>query len=81
MEMMPANAATLMQHRRQNLLAGRLLSMHQSTVPVAQLGDFILPFSEAEDLAIPHFYTNLNATPSTAKPSASSAPLPLTKKR
>ncbi len=53
-EMMPANAAALMQHRRQNLLAGRLLNMHQSTVPVAQIGDFILPFAQAEDLSIPH---------------------------
>ncbi len=53
-EMMPANAAALMQHRRQNLLAGRLLSMSQSTIPVAQLGDFILPFSPAEDHSIPH---------------------------
>ncbi len=54
-EMMPSNAAALMRHRRQYLLAEQLLLLRQSTVPMVQIGDFTIPCSDsiAENFVVP----------------------------
>jgi len=55
-EMMTGNAASLMQHRQQSLLAQQLLNTRQATLPMVQIGDFIIPHAQPilDELAIPH---------------------------
>ncbi len=64
MEMMPSNAAALMQHRKQEIAAERLMQIQRATVPMLQIGDFIAycPEPALEELSIP-FFKILEASP------------------
>jgi threonyl-tRNA synthetase len=57
MEMMPSNAATLMKHLNQEIVADKLMQTHQATVQMVQIGGFttFCPQSTLEELAIPFF--------------------------
>ncbi len=55
LEMMPSNAATMMQHRGQNILAERLSEIDRALVSMCQIGEFIAfcPYTIQEALSIP----------------------------
>ncbi len=57
MEMMPSNAATLMKHLHQEMIADRLMQVQQATVQMVQIGDFAVfcPQSTLKELSIPFF--------------------------
>jgi threonyl-tRNA synthetase len=57
MEMMPSNAAALMKHQTQEIVAGSLMQVKQATVPMVQIGAFALFCSQPilEELSIPFF--------------------------
>jgi threonyl-tRNA synthetase len=55
MEMIPSNAATLMQHHRQSIAAEKLLQVERATVAMMQLGDFVAQCPPLPDLMLPHF--------------------------
>ena len=76
LEMMPSNAAALMQHRKQHLAAERLMQIPRATVPMLQIGDFVAycPEPALEELTIP-FFKILEATGERAIRVAGSASL------
>src|ERR1700722_6040613 len=57
MEMIPSNAATLMQHHGQPIVSEKLLQVERATVEMMQLGDFVAycPFSCLQDLPVMYF--------------------------
>lgn len=57
LEMMPSNAAAMMRHHGQTLLAETMEDVRRATVPLCQIGDFAVwsPSPFQENLAIPFF--------------------------
>ena len=56
-EMMPSNAAVLMRHFSQHIVADGLMQIRQATVPMVQIGDMTLfcPQPISDELSIPFF--------------------------
>ncbi len=57
LEMMPGNAASLMQHHGQEMIVEKLLDIPRATVQVCKIGQFVdfCPFPILDQLSIAHF--------------------------